>query len=171
MTRLLPLCAFLSLLALLGVGRVAAQASNQPQNPPATAPEGPAEPSAGADGEIIPLDEGQRAPWAGLLIEESDLVRWKLTIDQLRFRLDRDVQLEIEKSAIRVAAVQEKLVLAHESQLLREELYKSRMADQDKTITAARQDAKDAAKRGFFEQPLLWFAAGVAIPIIAALAL
>lgn len=133
-------------------------------------PNSPAEP-AGAEGEIVPLSQSERAPWAGLLIEEADLVRWKLTIDHLQFRLVSDVRLEIEKSSIRVGAVQEKMMLAHESHLLKEKMYQDRLAEKDRFILAAEMKAEKAAHRGFFEQPLVWFVMGAAIPIAAALTL
>lgn len=166
--------AVLGLSLTWGAGRVAAQAPNAAQKAPNAIGEGangvvPGEPP-GADGEIVALDANERAPWAGLLIEETDLVKWKLTIDHLRFRLDRDIRLEIEKSGIRVGVEKEKMALAQESYRLREGMYKERLAERDKAILAAEKRAEEASERGFFEQPLLWFVAGLAVPIISALA-
>jgi hypothetical protein len=126
----------------------------------------PAEaPEASAEGQILAIDRGERAPWAGLLIEEADLVRWKLEIDRLRWRLDVDVKAEQAKADVQ-EKFYEKMALADAERMqLKEAVYRDRIKDlgvsHQRLVNALAKERETT----FFEQPMLWFGLGVVVTI------
>jgi hypothetical protein len=116
-----------------------------------------------ANGQVLFIVRGKRAPWDGMLIEQKDLVRWKLNIENLQFKLDRDVKLEKDSCNLRIDFFEKSLKLEQDRTGFHDKMWKDKVEDLAEDVVAARKDAVEARKRGFFEQPVFWVVVGAAI--------
>lgn len=114
-----------------------------------------------ANGQITPLDRGQRAPWTGMLIEQQDLVRWKLEIDNLRYRLDRDVQLATDRCDVKVQLQVKLLDIETQRANQIDDLWRERVEQLAADNVALQKDVAEANSRNFFEEPVVWYVGGV----------
>lgn len=121
------------------------------------------------EGEILYLESGKRAPWTGLLIEQPDLVRWRLVIDNLKFRLLEDVKLANTKCDVRLDFEHQKQAIEKEGYLLKESMQRDRAKELAATIVELKKDVAEARKRGFLEQPIVWYVGGIASAVAIAL--
>jgi hypothetical protein len=113
-------------------------------------------------GEIVALDEGARAPFAGLLIEEQDLVGWRLRIEQLEHRLTLDVTTETRRCDVRLDLERERTRAVGDVATLRERLWRDRVGQ----LAGELRDAREDARPSWIESPLLWYVAGVASAVL-----
>lgn len=120
-------------------------------------------PPAQANGQVLSLDHGERAPWDGMLIEQRDLVRWRLEIDNLQFRRDRDVALEHDKCDVQVSYQLRLTDLERERGQMKSVLLQERIDSLANDVVEARKDVIRAAERGFFDEPMTWFVGGILI--------
>lgn len=132
--------------------------AQEAEKPSGGASEGSFEP-----GQIVPLAKGDGAPFEGLLIEQDDLVRWRLYIERLEFRRGRELELWEARQRIERELSQQKIDLHLQASAAREELWETRAKELGKQVTEARQEAIDAAERSWYESPILWFSLGVLI--------
>lgn len=114
------------------------------------------------DGEIVPLDVGTRAPFAGMLIRDSDLTEWRLLLERAQFRLRifelraaEVLELRIEQERVRTRSAESRLEL-------REELWRQRVAEISEQLASARADSV----RQWWEHPALWFSIGVVVTAV-----
>lgn len=121
------------------------------------------------EGEILYLEEGRRAPWTGLLIEQPDLVRWRLTIDNLRYRLAEDVKFEAAKCDVQIKFEHQRQDIEREGYRLKESMQQDRAKELAATIVELKADVAKARERGLLEQPILWYVAGIGSAVAIAL--
>ena len=160
MTRFAALLSLVLTQGAISASVFAAEPSESLSEPAVEPEEGP---PPQANGRILSLGRGDRAPWTGMLIEQSDLVRWRLEIDNLQFRLDRDVQFEADKCQVNIDYYKRALELEAGRTKTHDELWKQRAEDLGKTVVAARKDAAKARQRGFFDEPVVWFVGGIVV--------
>lgn len=110
---------------------------------------------------IVALDQGERAPRAGMLIPQSDLVTWRLEIESLRYELEAVRDLHRDQARVRQELCLERLDLRDEAQEAREALWRERAAELGAQVREAREAAREAAERGWWEHPALWASIGV----------
>ena len=114
-----------------------------------------------AGGEIVALDQGERAPFAGMLVLDEDLVRWRHEIERLTFQLDSERTLAAAVLDSRIAMERANTQAAESRLELHTELWRAeaeRLAAQ-----AARQDE-------WWRSPVLWFSVGVLVAVVAVVA-
>ncbi|HEY5658350.1 MAG TPA: hypothetical protein VIY27_11240 [Myxococcota bacterium] len=110
-------------------------------------------------GEIVALRLRQPAPFAGLLIEQEDLVRWRLEIDSLRFRLDA-----ITERAARELVVHQELAAAQlDAERARRELVQRLWTERATELRSALDEALERAQREVWEHPVIWLCVGLAV--------
>jgi hypothetical protein len=133
-----------------------AHAQDMPQLP--DVPEVQLETSGGS---ILALEQGQRAPRAGMLIADEDLAAWRLEIRRLRFQLDAQrnvfqltMEARLEQERARTRAAEDRLEL-------RDRLWGQRAQELSDQLAVSRADEGPA----WYEHPVLWFAAGVACSV------
>ena len=112
-------------------------------------------------GEISALRRGVPSPRDGLLIAADDLLHIQMEYDRLRYLLgrtqERDGQVcdaRVEMERMRIGACEERLAL-------RDTLWTARQAELLAQIAEAREAARRAGERGWYEHPAMWFAVGV----------
>jgi len=117
----------------------------------------------GAPGLTLPeprlLREGDRAPFTGQLILQSDLLRWVARIEELEHRLDLDVRTERERCDVRLELERAHTTAASETLALHDALYAARIAE----LAASLNEARRNAERQWYESPALWFAVGAVV--------
>jgi hypothetical protein len=136
----------------------AAEPVTEPTEAENVEPEGP---PAQANGQIEALNRGTRAPWTGMLIEQRDLVRWRLEIDHLRFRLDRDVRLEQDKCAVSLKLSTRMLELEKDHAEKVDALWKIRAEALGSSNVDLQKAVAKAQERGFFDEPVVWYVGGI----------
>lgn len=114
-----------------------------------------------AEAPIVALDQGEKAPRAGMLIGQDDLVAWRLEIERLRYELDAVKDLHRDQTRVRHELCLERIDAREEAQEVREELWRKRAAELGAQVKEARAAAREAAKRGWWEHPALWASVGV----------
>lgn len=114
-----------------------------------------------AEASIVALDQGEKAPRAGMLIGQEDLVTWRLEIERLRYELDAVKDLHLDQTRVRKELCLERIDAREEAQRVREELWRERAAELGAQVKEARAAARAAAKRGWWEHPALWASVGV----------
>lgn len=139
--------------------------ASQPSEEPTEAENGVSEVDPGppeqANGRIEALDRNQRAPWSGMLIEQKDLVRWRLEIDNLRFRLDRDVQLATDTCEVKMKLHTQLLAIENERRELREALLQERIDELAQSNVGLQKDVVEANRRSILEEPVVWYLGGI----------
>lgn len=120
-------------------------------------------------GEIVALERGDRAPSAGMLILDADLVAWRHRIERLTFELHAErvtaaaiCESRIEQERLRLAAAEDRLEL-------RERLW----GDEASRLAAELVTAREEANAGpdFLEHPLLWFGTGFVVAALGGVAI
>lgn len=132
--------------------------------------EEPTEASEGegfAPGQIVALDKRERAPFGGMLISQPDLVRWRLEIERLQFELDEQEERWGRILDVKLNLAETKLRLERERSELREKLWQQR-AEQ---LRQELNDARKAAEPNLWENPIIWFGAGVLVTVLAGVGL
>lgn len=119
------------------------------------------EPTLALD-DIVALRTRQPAPFAGLLIRQDDLVRWRLEIEGLRYRLSAETARHAEELAIRERLSAARLSAASERTELVESLWRARGVE----LTQRVREAEERAERSVWESPVLWFAVGLALGVL-----
>jgi hypothetical protein len=117
------------------------------------------EEDAPAEGQIVALRLRQPAPFAGLLLEQEDLVRWRLEIESLRYRLTADHERAAAELQVHLDLGEQRLVAERARRALVEELWTQRAAE----LRGALDEALRRAERGPWEQPVLWLVIGLAV--------
>jgi len=117
-------------------------------------------------GEILPLRRGASAPHDGLLIEAADLLRIQQEYDRMRYLLTRTSERDREICDVRIAMEGARLTACEERLRLRDELWTARQTELNLLLTEARAEARRAAERGWYENPILWFLVGVAVTVV-----
>ena len=157
----LTLVVVMVLLALANVG----SAQDRPLEAPQGA-EGASEPETGAtpgEGEIAALRAGQRAPWAGLLIVQEDLVRWRLEIERLRFRLRVDVEALTARHGVELQLMEGRVTAERERTDLHDTLW------QDRANGLAAELAAERVTE-WYEHPTLWYVLGAVTVVVVVVA-
>lgn len=113
-------------------------------------------------GRIVALRLRQPAPFAGLLIEQDDLVRWRLEIEGLRFQLDAERRRAEAEEAVHQRLFDARLTAAGERLELVQTLWQSRATELRQSL----DDALQRAQREVWEHPVLWLAIGLALGVI-----
>ena len=116
------------------------------------------EPTPGT-GQIVALRLRQPAPFAGLLIEQEDLVRWRLEIDSLRYRLDATA----ERAAAQLQVHTELATARLSAEGERRDLLTLLWSDRASELRVALEEATERAIREVWEHPVLWLAVGLAV--------
>ncbi len=119
----------------------------------------PAEAQLPAVGETAPLELGQRAPWAGMLVRDDDLFGLQTAVMQCRFSLQTGERLSAQILEARVAQEQARTAAATESAALHDRLWQDRATLLSQELVAAQR----AGERQWWESPPLWFAIGVLV--------
>lgn len=127
----------------------------------------PAALTAPGDGEIVSLTERERAPFAGLLITQPDLVRWRLTIERLQYELDAERSLHQQVLDATRQMYEQRLTLREERLTVIDGLWRARATE----LREAAQEALERAQREAWEHPVVWLAIGVAVGVLGAVAL
>ena len=127
---------------LLSLLAITSAATAQPQD---------ASPDAEA---IVALEEGDKAPFAGMLFPTATAVRWRQRIELLTERLRIEVSACEATAAIR-------LRLAEDTLRVREEQYR-------RDVATLRTSYLEATRRSWYEHPVLWLTFGVLISGLAA---
>lgn len=111
---------------------------------------------------ITALERDERAPFAGMLILDDELVAWRREIERLRFEL---VLLQQRADALRVsdaelAAVRERA--GAERLALRERLWTERAA----TLTRERDEARAHRGPRWWQRGALWLPVGIVVGLV-----
>lgn len=114
-------------------------------------------------GDILPLRRGTPAPRDGLLIDADDMLQIQMEYDRMRFALGRTAERDREVCDVRVEMEHARLLAAEERLHLRDELWDARQQELVTSLEEARHQAAQAAQRGWYESPALWFAVGVVV--------
>jgi len=117
-------------------------------------------------GEILPLRRGTAAPRDGLLIDAEDMLRISQEYDRMRYLLTRTAERDAETCEVRVEMERARIGACEERLRLRDELWTARQAELAALVAEAREQARHAAERGWYENPVLWFVVGVAVTAI-----
>jgi hypothetical protein len=118
-------------------------------------------------GDILPLRRGQSAPQDGLLIDAHDLLSIQQEYERMRFQLGLVERRDTEVCDVRVQVEHARTAAAEERLSLHDELWTARQTELLATIEQARQQARHAAERGFFDEPAVWFAIGIIVASVA----
>ena len=113
------------------------------------------------------IQSGERAPFTGQLISQSDLMQWALRIEMLEHRLATDLRTGVERCEVHLTLERARTTAAVETTNLRDGLFTQRLRELGESLVAARS----SAVRAWFESPLLWFAVGAVASAAAAIAL
>lgn len=136
-------------------------------NPSETVLETDTEPSEGppdqANGQILSLERGKRAPWSGMLIEQKDLVKWRLEIDNLQFRLDRTVGFEEEKCDAKTSYLDLSLKLERDRVTEHDSMWRERADSLANDVVEEKKRTAKASEKGFFDEPMVWFVSGMIV--------
>lgn len=114
-------------------------------------------------GEILPLRRGTAAPRDGLLIDAEDMLRISQEYDRMRYLLTRTAERDAETCEVRVEMERARIGACEERLRLRDELWTARQAELAALVAEAREQARHAAERGWYENPVLWFCVGVVV--------
>ncbi len=123
------------------------------------------EPTPGA-GQIVALRLRQPAPFAGLLIEQDDLVRWRLEIERLRFELDAERRRAAAELEVHRGLFERHLALSNDRLTLVQSLWEERATELQQSL----QQALERAERDLWEQPGFSVAIGLAIGLVLGVA-
>lgn len=147
------LCVFLSLLL-----PITALAQETPVAPP------PAEEFALPEpGDLVPLRRGTAAPRDGLLIDAGDMLRISQEYDRMRYLLTRTAERDAETCGVRVEMERARIGACEERLRLRDELWTARQTELVALVTEAREQARRAAERGWYENPVIYFIVGAVV--------
>jgi hypothetical protein len=113
-------------------------------------------------GDLVPLRRGAAAPRDGLLIDAEDMLRISQEYDRMRYLLTRTAERDAETCGVRVEMERARIGACEERLRLRDELWTARQAELAALVAEAREQARHAAERGWYENPVLWFVVGVA---------
>lgn len=105
------------------------------------------------------LREGDRAPFTGQLILQSDLLQWAMRIETLEHRLELDVRTERERCEVHLELERARTTAAAATTELHDALYEARLTELATALTEARR----SAERQWYESPALWFAIGLVV--------
>jgi hypothetical protein len=132
------------------------------QDTPATAPAPLTVPDVQlpVTGEILALDAGDRAPHAGMLILDDDLVAWRQTIERLAYRLGATIAMDAQTLSLRLDQEHARTTACEERVSLRDELWRARATELGAALATSQAHAND---RGFWESPLLWTIVGAVL--------
>jgi hypothetical protein len=151
----------LGLLALANYG----SAQDRPSEAPGD-PEGASGAETGSDpgeGEIASLGRGQRAPFAGLLIAQEDLVRWRLEIERLRFRLRVDLDALRARHVVETRLAEGRVEAADDRTELHDQLW-------EEQASGLAAELLEERVTHWYEHPILWYVLGVATVVAVAVA-
>jgi len=113
--------------------------------------------------EILPLRRGTAAPRDGLLIDASDLLQIRADYERLRYLLARTTERDAETCEVRVEMERARIGACEERLRLRDELWTARQAELVALVTEAREQARQAAERGWYENPIIYFIVGAVV--------
>lgn len=118
------------------------------------------------DGQIVALESGQRAPWAGLLIEQDDLARWRLTIDSLRFELRSERELSAARREVEIDLGRQRTLAAEQMLMVHEELWRGRVGQLSSSVLDLQRQLTEEQRGHWYDSPLLWFGLGIAVTVV-----
>jgi hypothetical protein len=105
---------------------------------------------------ILDLDAGDRAPRAGMLIDDDDLVSWRQMIERLAYELGAQRSLATATCDLRVHEETLRTAAARAELALRDGLWTSRVEE----LAAQLDQARGRQGPAWYEQPLLWTVVG-----------
>lgn len=108
---------------------------------------------------IVDLDANDRAPRAGMLIDDDDLVAWRHEIERLRYELGAHQSLAIATCDLRVHEEVLRTTAASAELALHESLWTARVVE----LTAQLATARDREGPAWYEQPVLWTIVGAVL--------
>ena len=117
-------------------------------------------------GETAPLEQGERAPWAGMLVRDADLFGLQTGLMQCRYSLSSGERLHAQLLEARLEQERARTLAATQSAELHERLWTQRAEQLAADLAAAR-----ASNSQWWSSPALWFALGVIVTGAAAVAL
>lgn len=117
-------------------------------------------------GDVLALDAGDRAPHAGMLIGDDDLVVWRQAIERLQFQLQSERTVAAAVLEHKLAEERLRTAAATETLALHDRMWTDRVADLSRQLATAREHQGPA----WYEQPGLWFGLGVLATVIAVVA-
>lgn len=115
--------------------------------------------------EVLSLRRGQVAPRDGLLIDAQDLIAISLDVERLQFLLRRTEERDRQTCEVRVQQEMARARAADERTTLHDGLWEGR---QRELVTAVEQ-ARRAAERQWYEQPVLWLGLGALVASLVAI--
>lgn len=118
-------------------------------------------------GEILALEQGERAPRPGMLIGDEDLVAWRQTIERLSYQLAAERALAGQLLTARLEMERARTRAAEERLTLHETLWRQRAEELSRDLARARADSGPS----WYESPILWFAGGVVVTVVAVVAI
>ena len=114
-------------------------------------------------GDLVPLRRGTAAPRDGLLIDAVDMLRISQEYDRMRYLLTRTAERDAETCGVRVEMERARIGACEERLRLRDELWTARQAELVALVTEAREQARQAAERGWYENPVIYFIVGAVV--------
>ena len=113
-------------------------------------------------GEVVALDQGDRAPHAGMLVLDEDLFSLQAGLAGARLRLAADAQLAAQVLDARLAQERARTTAAQERVQLHDGLWQDRQRELLVELAAARR----RAERGWWESPPLWLVVGLVLGVV-----
>lgn len=115
--------------------------------------------------EVIALDQNERAPFAGMLVVDSDLIEWRMTIERLRFQLESERTFASGVLSASVAREQVATHAAEDRLTLHEALWRTEAERLARELAAAQTRSDE-----WWRSPVLWFSVGMLVAIAAVVA-
>lgn len=117
-------------------------------------------------GETVALDQGERAPWPGMLMRDADVfaIQSAALTCQLTLASERTLASRILES--RIAQEQARTVAAEQTRDLHDRLWRDRAEQLAREIAALQSRAGDA-----WTSPWLWGAIGLVVGVAASVAI
>ena len=113
--------------------------------------------------DLVPLRRGAAAPRDGLLIDAVDMLRISQEYDRMRYLLTRTAERDAETCGVRVEMERARIGACEERLRLRDELWTARQTELVALVTEAREQARRAAERGWYENPVIYFIVGAVV--------
>ncbi len=112
--------------------------------------------------EIIALEQNERAPHAGMLIADADLVGWRQLIERLQYRIDADRALFAGLMASRLAQEVARTHAAEERFGVHEQMWSDKATELATQLANLREETRPS----IWTHPVLWFGIGVLVTVV-----
>lgn len=118
-------------------------------------------------GETAALEQGQRAPWAGMLVRDADLFELQSGLMAARLQLENARSLYAEALLSRDRLLAAALAAGDE----RVELHTSLWRSQSERLAEELQASRSREGPAWHQEPALWFSIGVLATVAAVVAI